>query len=68
MEIIVAKRIIWYLEINNLINSSQAGFKSRRRTTDHIIRLHDIVYKALANERSVISVLLDIENAYKRNS
>ena len=64
MEKIINKQFIWYLETNNLLTPYQSGFRSRRRTTDHIMRLHDTVYKALANERSVLAVFLDIEKAY----
>ena len=54
----------WCLEKNNLFNNLQSGFRSRRRTTDHLIRLHDAIYKALANKRFVLTVFLDIEKAY----
>ena len=64
MEKIVAKRLTWYLEHNNLIHLSQSGFRHRRRSTDNLIRLHDTIYKALANDRSVMAVFLDIEKAY----
>ena len=64
MEKIVATRLKWFLEKNNLLNNLQSGFRSRRRTTDHLLRLHDAIYKALANKRSVLTVFLDIEKAY----
>ena len=43
MEKLVAERLRWYLEKNNLINILQSGFRSRRRTTDHLLRLHDAI-------------------------
>ena len=64
MEKMVENRLSWYLEKNNLINNFQCGFRKRRRTTDHILRLHDTIYKALANKRFVIAVFLDLEKAY----
>ena len=63
-KLIVAKRLRWYLQKNNLINILQSGFRSRRRTTDHLLRLHDAIYEAIANKRSVLSVFLEIEKAY----
>ena len=47
----------------NLINILQSGFRSRRRTTDHF-RLHDAIYKDIANKLSVLTVFLDIEKAF----
>ena len=56
--------MVAYFEKNNLMNILQSGFRSRRRTTDHLLRLHDAIYKAIANKRSVLTVFLDIEKAY----
>ena len=58
MEKIVAKRLRWYLEKNNLIDVLQVSFRSRRRTADHHLRLHDAIYKAIANKLSVLTVCL----------
>ena len=54
MEKIVAKRLRWYLEKNNLIDILQVSFGSRERTADHHLRLHDAIYKAIANKLSVL--------------
>jgi len=59
MKKIVATRLKWYLKKYKLLNNLQSGFRSRKRTTDHLLRLHDAVYKALANKRSVLAVFLD---------
>jgi len=44
----VVNRLKWYLEFYSLLNDVQSGFRHRRKTTDHIMRLHDIVTKSLA--------------------
>ena len=49
MDRMVATRLRWYLEKNNILNKHQSVFRERRRPTDHLLRLHDTVYKALAN-------------------
>ena len=64
MEIMVAKRLEWFLEANNLLHKSQSGFRHGRSTLDHVLQLHDTVYKSLINHRSVIAVFLDIVRAY----
>ena len=46
MERMVTVRLRWYLEKNTLIQE-QSGFRERRRPTDHLLRLHDTVHKAL---------------------
>ena len=47
-----------------MLNQYQSAFRERRRPLDHLLRLHNIVQKALANQRSVLDVFLDIEKAY----
>ena len=64
MEIMVATRLRWYLEKNNILIKHQSGFRERRRPTDHLLYLHDTIYKALANQRSVLAVFLDIEKTF----
>ena len=66
MERMVAARarLRWYLEKNNILNKYQSGFRKRRRPIDHLLNLHDTVYKALANQRSVLAVFIDIEKAF----
>ena len=60
----VTVRLRWYLERNNMHNQYQSAFRERRKPLDHLLRLHDTVHKALANQRSVLAVFLDIEKAY----
>jgi len=64
MEKLIVRRAKWYLEYNNKLSCQQSGFRNRRKTIDHILRLHDIVQKSLANNHSVLAVFIDIEKAY----
>ena len=64
MEVMVANRLRWFLESKNLFNENQSGFRKGRNTLHHIIRLHDVVHKAINHKRSVIAVFLDIKRAY----
>ena len=64
MEVMVVKRLRWYLETRGLLHISQSGFRRERSSVDHILRLHDAVYKSLINQSSVMAVFLDIERAY----
>jgi len=49
---------------HNIINMSQSGFQQRRKTTDHILRLHYAIHKSLVNKHNVLSVFIDIEKGY----
>jgi len=64
LEKMVVRRLKWYLEFHGLLDLKQSGFRVRRRTTDHILRLHDAVQKALANKHNIVAVFIDIEKAY----
>jgi len=64
MEKMVVSTLKWFLECYKLLDMSQSGFKNRRRTTDHILRLHDTVQKYLANQHHVLAIFIDLEKAY----
>ena len=66
MEVMVAKRLRWFLETEGLLHISQSGFREERSTIDHVLRLHDTVYKSVINQSSTLAVFLDIERAYDR--
>jgi len=48
----------------NILTFTQSGFRQRRKTTDHILRLHDIIQKSLANKHNILAIFIDIEKAY----
>ena len=55
---------MWYLEKNKIFSTNQSAFRERRRPIDHLLNLHDVICKALANQRSGLAVFLDIEKAF----
>jgi len=63
-EKMVVCRLKWFLEYYNLLTFTQSGFRQRRKTTDHILRLHDIIQKSLTNKHNVLAVFIDIEKVY----
>ena len=60
----MASRLRWFIESNGLLHASQSGFRNGKSALDHIIGLHDTVYKALNHQRSVLAVFLDFQRAY----
>ena len=62
-EKMVVRRLKWFLDYNNILSLTQSGFRQRRKTTDHLLRLHDIIHKSLANKRNVLAVFVDVEKS-----
>ena len=64
LERMINKRLVWYLESNDLISPIQSGFRSKRSTNDHLIRLETFIRDAFVNREHVVSVFFDLEKAY----
>jgi len=62
-EKMVVCRLSWFLEYHKILTISQSGFRQRRRTTDHLLRLHDAIKKSLGNKHA-LAVFIDLEKAY----
>jgi len=58
-EKMIVCRLNWFLEYHNVLHISQSGFRQRRKTTDHLLRLHDAIHKSMANKNNVLSVFID---------
>ena len=54
----INKRLIWYLESNDLISPIQSGFRFERSTNDHLIRLETFIRDAFVIREHVVSVFL----------
>ena len=64
LERMINKRLVWYLESNDLISPIQSGFRSERSTNDHLFRLETFIRDAFVNREHVVSVFFDLEKAY----
>ena len=64
LERMINKRLVWYLESNDLISPIQSGFRSERSTNDHLIRLETFIRDAFVNREHVVSTFFDLEKAY----
>jgi ribonuclease HI len=64
MEKMVANRLQWYLEKNNLITLNQSGFRKHKSTIDQILKLQDTILKKLKNKEQVLAIFIDFERAY----
>lgn len=60
----VNKRLMWYIEKNNILNKNQSGFRNGRSTTDQIIQLDTEIQYAFQKKQHLIAVFFDIQKAY----
>ena len=52
----INKRLVWYLESNNLIKKPQSGFRAERSTNDNLIRLETFIRAAFIKRDHVVAV------------
>jgi len=64
MERIITNRLVWHLEKNNLLNAAQSGFRQRRSTIDHLVRIADQINKSINNRQYTVATYLDFSNAF----
>ena len=64
MERMVNGRLIHFLESNDLLSSSQSGFRSQRSTLDHLVSLETFIRDGMARGEHVLSIFFDLEKAY----
>ena len=64
LERMINARLVWYLEINNLISPVQSGFRSERGANDNLVRLGAFIRDAFVKGEHVVAVFFDLEKAY----
>ena len=64
LERMINKRLVWYLESNNLISVYQSGFRTERSTNDNLIRLETFIRNAFIKKEHVVAIFFDLEKAY----
>ena len=64
LERMINKRLVWYLESNNLITKFQSGFRTERSTNDNLVRLETFIRDAFIKREHVVAVFFDLEKAY----
>ena len=61
MERMINDRLVWYLESNGHISNLQYGFRSKRCTTDQLVRLETVIKRAFIRNRHLAAILFDLE-------
>ena len=59
----INKRLVWYLESNNLITKFHSGFRAERSTSDNLVRLESFILDAFIKREHVVPVFFDLEKA-----
>ena len=64
MKRMINSRLTWYFKTNGLITNMQTGFRKRRGTIDHLIRLETFIREAFIRKQHLTAVFFDLEKAY----
>ncbi|CAK1600499.1 unnamed protein product [Parnassius mnemosyne] len=64
LEKLIAKRLSYYMYINNTANDRQYGFKEQKTTTDALRDAINHMKQAKAQNKLVAAISLDIEGAF----
>ena len=64
MERMINDRLVWYFESNSLISNLQCRFRSKRCTTDHLIRLETVIREEFIRNEHLTAIFFDLEKAY----
>ena len=64
LERMINDRLVWYLENNKILTDIQCGFRKRKSTLDHLVRLETFIRDAFLNKQEVVSIFFDLEKAY----
>ena len=66
LEKIINSRLIWFLETNEILNTSQFGSRRKRSTLMALADLDAQIHEAHASGSPLFSVFFDMENAFPR--
>ncbi|GFY21721.1 probable RNA-directed DNA polymerase from transposon BS [Trichonephila clavipes] len=66
MERMITSRLDWYLETNNLLTSSQVGFRKCQSTNQQVVFLGQSIKDALDQRHSALALFVDFEAAFDK--
>ncbi|GFV42044.1 probable RNA-directed DNA polymerase from transposon BS [Trichonephila clavipes] len=62
----ITSRLDWYLKTNNLLTSSQAGFRKCQSTNQQVVFLGQSIKDALDQRHSALALFVDFEAAFDK--
>ncbi|GBM99468.1 putative RNA-directed DNA polymerase from transposon X-element, partial [Araneus ventricosus] len=66
LERLVNRRLVHYLETNNIIHPHQSGFRKGRCTLHNLLSLETDIRLAFLQKKHLVAIFFDIEKAYDR--
>ena len=66
MERLINTRMMWYLEKENVLMPTQAGFRHHRSTEDQVTYIAQEIEDALQDKKQTIAVWIDLEKAFDK--
>ncbi len=64
MERMVANRLIWWMDTNELFSPYQAGFRRFHDTFTHVLRLSEAAKQGMQSRAHTLAVFIDLKSAY----
>ena len=59
-------RLVWFLELNNLISGNQAVFHKNCSTNDHLVRLESFIRDAFIKKEHCVTIFLILKRRTTR--
>lgn len=66
LEKIILQRIEFFCDKENIIPINQAGFRKKRNTTEHLVKLSTQIKQQFARRKNVLATFFDLRKAYDR--
>ena len=63
-ERLINRRLVYFLEAQNILDTNQCGFREGRSTIDHLVRLETFIREAFVQRQHCTSVFFDLQKAY----
>ena len=65
MERLVTSRLSWHLETNELLSPYQCGFRTKRSTTDQLVRFENLIRETYLEKKHLVAIFFDLEKAFE---
>ena len=65
LEKVINTQLMHYLEVNEILNNTQFGFRANRSTTAATLKLTDFILDAFDKKEFVVGVFLDLTKAFE---
>ena len=66
LERMINKRLLWYLEDNNLITKEQTAFRKNRSTEDQLVYLAQSIENSFQEKKKTVATFIDLSKAFDK--